>query len=137
MTLTFMAFFSIIFMERIHLKAGLALLPFLLAVGIGRLIYWNVTEAAGQGDLRPYALVQFLPVLLIPLMLILFKPLYSEGRHLVEVIVWYGLAKAFELLDSWIYAFTHHLVSGHTLKHLAAAIGIFGLVKYIRVRRKI
>lgn len=137
MTLTFMAFFSIIIAERIHLKTGLALLPFLLAVGIGSVIYWSVTEAASRGDLRLYALVQFLPVLLIPLILILFKPLYSGGRHLVEVIVWYGLAKVFELLDAGIYAFSQHLVSGHTLKHLAAAIGIFGLVKYIRNRQKI
>lgn len=137
MTLTFMAFFSIIIAERIHLKTGLALLPILLVVGVGSVIYWNVTEAAGRGDLRPYALVQFLPVLLIPLILILFKPMYSGGRHLVEVIVWYGIAKVFELNDVWVYAFTHHLVSGHTLKHLAAAIGIFGLVKYIRNRQKI
>lgn len=137
MTLVFMAFFSIIIAERIHLKAGLALLPVLMAVGIGSVIYWNVTESAGQGDLRPYALVQFLPILIIPLILISFKPLYTGAQHLVEVIVWYGLAKVFELLDSWIFAFTHQLVSGHTLKHLAAAVGIFGLVKYIRVRQKI
>jgi hypothetical protein len=137
MTLVFMAFFSIIIAERIHLKSGLTLLPLLLAVGIGSVIYWSVTESHGQGDLRPYALVQFLPVLIIPLILMLFKPLYTGVQHLVTVIVWYGLAKVFELLDVWIYGFTHHLMSGHTLKHLAAAVGIFGLVKYIQVRQKI
>jgi hypothetical protein len=137
MTLVFMAFFSIIITERIHLKSGLYLLPVLLAVGIGSVIYWSVTESHGQGDLRPYALVQFLPVLMIPLMLLLFKPLYTGGRYLIVLIAWYGLAKVFELLDVWIYTFTHHLVSGHTLKHLVAAVGIFGLVKYIQVRQKI
>ena len=137
MTLVFMAFFSIIITERIHLKSGLTLLPVLLAAGIGSVIYWSVTEAQGQGDLRAYALVQFLPVLIIPIILMLFKPLYTGGRHLIAVIVWYGLAKFFESLDVWIYAFTHHLMSGHTLKHLSAAVGIFGLVKYIQVRRKI
>jgi len=137
MTLVFMAFFSIIITERIHLKSGLYLLPVLLAVGAGSVIYWSVTESHGQGDLRPYALVQFLPVLMIPLMLLLFNPMYTGGRYLIALIAWYGLAKIFELLDVWIYAFTHHLVSGHTLKHLAAAVGIFGLVKYIQVRQKI
>ena len=137
MTLTFMAFFAIIIAERIDLKTGLTLLPVLLAVGIGSVIYWSVTESHGQGDLRAYALVQFLPVLIIPVILLLFNPLYSGGRHLIALIAWYGLAKVFEWLDIWIYAFTHHLVSGHTLKHLAAAVGIFGLVKYIQVRRKI
>lgn len=137
MTLVFMAFFSTIIAERIHLKFGLYLLPVLLVMGSGSVIYWSVTESAGHGDLRAYALVQFLPVLIIPLILILFKPLYSGGRHLIEVIVWYGLAKVFELLDGWIYAFTHHLISGHTAKHIAAALGIFGLVKYVRNRQKI
>ena len=137
MTLVFMAFFSTIIAERIHLKLGLTLLPVLLAVGIGSVIYWSVTESAGRGDLRPYALVQFLPVLIIPVILILFKPKYTGVRYLIEVIAWYGLAKIFELFDVWIYAFTHHLISGHTLKHLAAALAVFGLVKYIRYRRKI
>lgn len=137
MTLVFMAFFSIIIAERIHLKAGLILLPALLAVGIGSVIYWSVTEAQGYGDLRPYALVQFLPVLIIPVILILFEPKYSGERHLVFVILWYGLAKACEWLDAWIFTLTQHLVSGHTLKHLVAAVGIFGLVKYIRVRQRL
>jgi hypothetical protein len=137
MTLVFMAFFASIIAERIDLKSGLTLLPVLLAAGIGSVIYWSVTESHGQGDLRPYALVQFLPVLIIPVILLLFKPLYTGGRHLIALIAWYGLAKVFEWLDVWIYAFTHHLVSGHTLKHLAAAVGIYGLVKYIQVRQKI
>jgi hypothetical protein len=137
MTLVFMAFFSIIIAERIHLKAGLYLLPILMVVGVGSVIYWDVTESAGHGDLRLYALVQFLPVLMIPVILILFNPVYTGGRHLVAVIVGYGLAKGFELLDGWVYAFTHHLMSGHTLKHLVAAIAVFGLVKYIRVRQRI
>ncbi len=137
MTLVFMAFFSIIIVERIHLKLGLYLLPVLLAVGIGSVIYWSVTESAGRGDLRPYALVQFLPVLIIPVTLILFKPKYTGGRHLIEVIAWYGLAKIFELLDDRIFALTHNLMSGHTLKHLAAALAVFGLVKYIRYRQKV
>jgi len=137
MTFVFMAFFSIIISERIHLKSGLTLLPVLLAMGVGSVIYWSVTESHGQGDLRPYALVQFLPVLMIPVMLLLFKPVYTSGRHLIALIAWYGLAKVCELLDVWIYTFTHHLVSGHSLKHLVAAIGIFGLVKYIQVRQKI
>ena len=137
MTLVFMAFFSIIIAERIHLKSGLYLLPVLLVVGGGSVIYWSVTESAGQGDLRAYALVQFLPVLITPLTLLLFKPKYTGVRHLIEVIAWYGLAKVFELLDDRIYGITHHLMSGHTLKHLAAALGIFGLVKYVQNRRKI
>jgi len=137
MTLVFMAFFSTIIAERIHLKSGLVLLPVLLVVGGGSVIYWSVTESAGQGDLRAYALVQFLPILIIPVIFILFKPKYTGGRYLIEVIAWYGLAKIFELLDHRIYALTLNLMSGHTAKHLAAALAVFGLVKYIRYRQKV
>jgi ceramidase len=137
MTLVFMAFFSIIIAERIHLLAGLYLLPILLVVGIGSVIYWSVTESAGHGDLRPYALVQFLPALIIPIIILMFPPRYSGGRYLIEMIAWYGLAKLFEFYDAQVYAFTAHFVSGHTLKHLATSLGAFGLVKYVRNRQKL
>ncbi len=137
MTLVFMAFFSTIIAERMHLKAGLYLLPVLLVVGIGSVIYWNVTESAGQGDLRPYVLVQFLPALVIPIILMLFPPRYTGGRYLLAMIVCYGLAKLCELYDPEVYAFTAHFVSGHTLKHLVSALGALGLVKYVRNRQRI
>jgi hypothetical protein len=137
MTLVFMAFFSTIIAERIHLQAGLYLLPILLVVGIGSVIYWDFTESAGHGDLRPYGLVQFLPALMIPIMILMFPPRYSGGRVLIEMIAWYGLAKLFEFYDAEVYTFTGHVVSGHTLKHLATSLGAFGLVKYVRNRRGI
>lgn len=34
----------------------------------------------------------------------------------------YLLAKVLEATDEVIYGWTHHIVSGHTLKHLAAAM---------------
>ena len=137
MTLVFMALFSAVIAERVHLKAGLYLLPFLLVVGIGSVIYWDITESAGHGDLRPYGLVQFMPALVIPIILMLFPPMYSGGRYLIEVIAWYGLAKIFELYDAQAYDFTSHFISGHTLKHLVMAFAAFRLVKYVRNRRKI
>jgi hypothetical protein len=137
MTLVFMAFFSTIIAERIHLQAGLYLLPILLIAGVGSVIYWDVTESAGHGDLRPYGLVQFLPALVIPIILMLFPPRYTGGRYLLAMIVCYGLAKLWELYDPEIYALTAHFVSGHTLKHLVSALGAFGLVKYVRNRQKL
>lgn len=137
MTLVFMALFSTIIAERIHLQAGLYLLPILLIAGIGSVIYWDVTESAGHGDLRPYVLVQFLPALAIPIILTLFPPRYTGGRYLLAMIACYGLAKLCELYDPEVYALTAHFVSGHTLKHLASALGALGLVKYIRNRQRI
>jgi hypothetical protein len=64
MTLAFMALLAIVRGEHIALRlARMALYPLLLA-GVASVLYWRSTD-----DLRPYALVQFLPVLLIPLIL--------------------------------------------------------------------
>lgn len=137
MTLVFMAFFAVIIAERIHLKAGFYLLPFLLLAGVASVVYWDVAESAGRGDLRPYGLVQFLPALIIPIIFILFPPRYSGGRYLIGMIAGYAAAKVLEFYDGQVHDLTGHFISGHTLKHLAASLAAFGLVKYIHERRKV
>ncbi len=46
----------------------------------------------------------------------------AVGLKLGRVVFFYALAKGFELCDHAIYEATHHLVSGHSLKHLMAAL---------------
>ena len=46
----------------------------------------------------------------------------AVGLKLGWIIAFYALAKLFELADFAIYEATRHLVSGHTLKHLAASL---------------
>jgi hypothetical protein len=96
-------------------------------------VYWYFTEAAGRGDLRLYVIVQFLPVVLIPLMLLFFPSRLSRVRLIWAVLGAYGLAKLFELADEWVFSLAH-MVSGHTLKHLAAALGAY--VFLLAVRRR-
>jgi len=67
-----------------------------------------------------YAVVQFLPMILIPLALVLFPARWRRTRDLVGVLGWYALSKLFEALDRSIFALGG-IVSGHTQKHLAAA----------------
>jgi hypothetical protein len=50
-----------------------------VAVGLGSVLYWHRTEQQGHGDLRPYLLVQFYPILAIPLLLLLFPPRYGQA----------------------------------------------------------
>lgn len=137
MTIGFMAIFSIIISERINLKAGLWLLPLFLALGVLSIIYWNHTENLGLGDLRPYALVQFFPLLAIPLIIILFPTKYTGTRYLGEVVFWYLVAKLLEHFDGQIFELTNFVISGHTLKHLASALATYGLVRYVKFRKKI
>jgi hypothetical protein len=127
MTLAFMAFFAIILGEHVQLRlARLALWPLLVA-GVASVLYWRASD-----DLRPYALVQFLPVLLIPLLLVLY-PRRGSG------VVWlalacYVLAKLLEHFDSQIHAALGQAISGHSLKHVAAAAGMWALLAGLKSR---
>ncbi len=116
MTVAFMALFSAFVTDRIHTRAGVVvMLPLFLAIGIGTVIYWHLTEAAGHGDLRPYGLVQFYPMLAIPLICLLFPGRHTTGKHVFYMVLWYSLAKVCEHFDGEIYAFLGNTVSGHTL----------------------
>ena len=133
MTVAFMALLSVFITDRIHTRVGvLVLLPLLLAIGIGSVMYWHLTEAAGHGDLRPYGLVQFYPMLAIPLICLLFPGRHTTGKHVFYMVLWYALAKICEHFDGEIYAFLGNTVSGHTLKHLIAAVATYMVLAMLR-----
>lgn len=136
MTIGFMALVAAVISERLSVKAGLLLLVPLLALGISSVMYWNITEAAGQSDLRPYALVQFGSLLAILLLIGLYPPRYSRGSDFVISLAIYALAKVFEVTDRQIFALGG-IVSGHTLKHLAAALSAYWILRMLQLRRPI
>ncbi len=53
------------------------------------------------------------------------------------VLIGYALAKAFEIHDEAIFWMTDELVSGHTLKHLCAALGALPLALYVQKQSEI
>jgi len=83
-----------------------------------------VAAWAVSGDLRLYAAVQFLPMLLVPAALALrlapTAPGAVTGRDWLVVLGLYALAKGMEAADHAVLD-TLMVVSGHTLKHLLAA----------------
>lgn len=129
MTIVFMSFLSATIAQMINRRAGVILFLPLLLLGIGSVLYWRDTQKLGFGDLRWYGLVQFLPILLIPLVYFLFDGDLQRKRlkALLPVVAWYVIAKVFEHFDREIYSFLG-FVSGHTLKHLAAAVATFNIV---------
>ncbi len=100
-----------------------------LAVGVMSVLWWQ-----WSGDLRPYLWVQFAPVLCIPFVLAMFPARYTHRRFMLYALGMYCLAKAAEMNDVDIFTLTAHVVSGHTLKHLLAAGGIFALLVMLRRR---
>jgi hypothetical protein len=136
MTLGFMSIFAAVIEERVSRRVGRWSLAPLLLLGLVSVFYWHMTESAGSGDLRLYAMVQFYPLLAIPLILALFPPLYTRGADLVLALAVYGLAKVLELADRAIYA-AGEIVSGHSLKHLAAAAAAYLILCALRKREPI
>jgi len=103
--------------ERVSLRAGWPVAWFTLAAALAAVALFHET-----GNVLPWALVQFGGMLGV-LALSLTRPVRGAvGFKLGWVIFFYALAKLFELGDHAIYEATGHLVSGHSLKHLTAAL---------------
>jgi hypothetical protein len=93
-----------------------ALATGVLAVSaVASVMWWDM-----NGDLRPYLLLQALPLVLIPLWQWIYRAERARRLAFGAAIALYVLAKLAELNDHAIYAATG-AVSGHTLKHLLAA----------------
>jgi hypothetical protein len=121
MTIGFAGLVTIIVAEFVSARAARMLLLPLLIVGFASVEYWAWTESRGVGDLRPYAIVQFLPMLMIPVILLTHKPVIGEARYFWWMLAFYVLAKLLEFFDADVFAFGD-LISGHSLKHVAAAM---------------
>jgi len=133
MTLAFMSFFTVILGEYVHEKTAQQLYFPLLIIGLISVVYWYWSETINQGDLRLYVLVQFLPIVLIPLILWLFPSRFTHGYYYWLIIACYVLAKAFELTDQLVFD-TLGIVSGHSLKHLISTLVPFLMYKSIKSR---
>ena len=132
MTVAFMALFALVIGERVGPGAGRMLLLPLLGVGATSVVAWRLSELAGRGDLRWYGLVQFFPMLAVPVMLVTFPGRAAGAAWLWSALALYALAKAAETADHWLFAAIG--VSGHTLKHVMAAFAA-GCLLAMLIRR--
>jgi len=135
MTITFMSMVAAVIMERISLRLGLWLLPILLIIGMASVLQWYWSEMRGAGDLRFYAAVQAYSAMVI-LLALLFPARYTRSRDLGYVVGFYALAKVLEYFDKPIFA-ALRVVSGHTLKHLAAAAAGYFILRMLQKRQPV
>lgn len=135
MTIVFMPLVAAQIGERVNVKLGLWLLPLLTAVGIGSVLQWRWTVVHGVADVRFYAAVQLYSVAALFIVLLL-PPRYTHGSDLLAVAGLYLLAKTCETADHQIFSLGH-FVSGHTLKHLAAGLAGFWILRMLQRRQPV
>ena len=132
MTVGFMGLFVALLSEHIDGKLEKILLLPALVVGAASVAWWHYAD-----DLRLYAWIQFMPLVILSLLVALFPGRYTHRRYLLYGLACYVLAKAAEFLDRATFEATAAAVSGHTLKHLLAALGLFLVYLMLRRRRQI
>jgi tryptophan-rich sensory protein len=132
--MVFMALLAAVIAERVSVVAGLWLFPALEAAGIGSVLLWRAGELQGHGDLRFYAAVQVYAILIL-LLLLLVPAKYTRGSDFAAVVGFYVLAKILEESDRQVFALGH-IVSGHTLKHLAAAAAGYWILRMLQKREQ-
>ncbi len=103
--------------DRVSARSGLWLASAVLALGPVAVLVW-----AHTGNLLPWSVLQGGGMVLI-VVLALRSPVGGAwGIPLATVIAWYVLAKLLELGDHAVFAATQGWVSGHSLKHVFAAM---------------
>lgn len=129
MTLAFMGLFVALLVEHLNDSLGRYLLPPALVVGLASVGWWSYAD-----DLRFYVWVQCLPLLTIPLVLVLFPATYTHRSYLLYGLGFYALAKIAESYDRELFALTANTFSGHSMKHVLAALGPFFV--YLMLKRR-
>ncbi len=127
MTLGFTSLTALVMDE--HMGTGFAVLPAFVLIGAASVWYWVYTD-----DLRPYIFVQAFPLLALPFTLLLFDGKYDRRDYYIYALAWYAFAKFAEVKDVSIFRATG-IISGHSLKHLAAAAGLAMITRMCMLRQ--
>lgn len=132
MTVAFMGLFAALMTEYVGAGWGRSLLVPAVLAGLFSVYYWHWFD-----DLRFYVWIQFAPLLTIPFLMVLFRPAYSRQWLLMVAFACYFLAKILEAYDREVFAFTQSLFSGHSSKHLLAALGCLSILVMLKTRKPV
>ena len=88
----------------------------------GQLLAWALMQGGGMVLLLVLAFWQWRHAIAVP----------RIAWPLAAVLGWYTLAKLFELGDHAIWHASQHLLAGHGLKHLAAALALWPLLQKVQ-----
>jgi len=129
MSVGFMGLSVAVLAEHLNLRLEKILLVPAILLGIASVVVWHVAD-----DLRLYAWVQFMPLLVMPAVLLLFDSPYTHRRLLLVALAIYAVSKLAEHYDWAVFEATGKIISGHSLKHLLAALALFVVYRMLRRR---
>ena len=131
MTVAFSSVLAMVIADRVDEKIGKWILLSLPPLGLLSVIGFS----EGWLTLRPYIALQYGSILFI-VILVTILPAKAMSNSLVwSAFGLYAVAKVFELADSFVYDITG-LISGHTLKHLFAALAVYKVLTFYDVEEK-
>ena len=125
MSVAFAGLLGLAVASRISLRAGPWTAPVVLLWGVlGAWVCWR------SGNLLPWAVLQGAGLALL-LVLSWLRPRGLAVRWWLIIAI-YAVAKLCELADHVIYEATAYVISGHSLKHLVAALAAWPVIRALR-----
>lgn len=116
MAVAFAGVLALSLAERVGQREAQGLLPLVLVLALVSAVLPHL-----QGNVLPWAVVQFGGMGLVVWATTRARAPGAIGVSLVAVVVLYAVAKLLEVGDEAVFHATGHWVSGHSLKHVAAA----------------
>ncbi len=129
LTVGFMGLFVGLLGEYISERFRYLLIPAVL-MGVSSVLYWKMFQ-----DLRFYYWIQAIPLIVLPFIMLVFRPRYSHQWLVLAGAILYGLAKLAELGDKSVFSLTQGAISGHTIKHTLAAVGCWSILLALENRQ--
>ena len=129
MTIGFMGAYVALLSEYVDRRLERILILPAVAIGLASVIYWGFTD-----DLRLYFALQATVLLTIVVLVAVFPHPPRQRGHLALAFGLYALAVVCERLDRQVFDVLAGLVSGHTIKHLLAACGVFVIARMMYLR---
>jgi hypothetical protein len=129
LSFTFAVILAMLASIRISERSGFHTLAELIILAPLSVLLWNY-----NGNLTPYAVVQFGGIIIIVLTLLLTKA-QKQSPCFTSLIILYGFAKVTEFYDVEIFNLSQNLISGHTLKHLIGALAVLVFISPLKVKK--
>ena len=130
MALPFAALLGLAATDRVSARAGV---PLALVVAVAA--PYSALLDALTGNMTPWTVLQTSGLVLL-LALATQRPRpQALGFSLLAVVLAYAAAKGLELADAPVFAWTGGAVSGHSLKHVVAALAVWPVVHALARKR--